>query len=343
MATVARSERLRRRKQKVPQLVGLEERDARLVLRHRGFFDPDYLGTPKEGEPNVDVRFIKSYAPYNTVVQQSPLPGQIVDSDSVIRMTVSMESLLDYLPAVYRRRDVGRENFIQEFLWIFQHVFRSIEMKIEDIHRYFGVFSTPAEFLPWLASWVAFTLDGEWSEAEKRLNLKKAVEFYQIRGTVRGITEMVKLYTGVDVHIVENDWPLNGFQIGVHSTIGKDSAILPPTNRAHCFIVEVALDEENVDDDLLIKLHQIISIEKPAHTTYYLRFTGEPKVERRWSGPVIGAYRIGSTPIGGGGEEAGEGDDSESGAEAKASAEEEEPKRTTRRRRSRRSRRKKEE
>jgi hypothetical protein len=107
--------------------------------------------------------------------------------------------------------------------------------------------------------------------------------------------------------------------------------------------VEVALDEENVDDDLLIKLHQIISIEKPAHTTYYLRFTGEPKVERRWSGPVIGAYRIGSTPIGGGGEEAGEGDDSESGAEAKASAEEEEPKRTTRRRRSRRSRRKKEE
>jgi phage tail-like protein len=292
MATV-RSEKTRRRKQRLPNLVGLQERDARLVLRHRGFFDPSLLGTPLEGEPYVEVRYAKSFAPFGTVVAQKPTRGQIVDSDARVELMVSMESLLDYLPALFRRREVDGTNFIENFLWIFQHVFHSIESKIDRMHEYFEVFETPEEFLPWLAGWVAFTLDGEWSEAERRLFLKRAVELYRIRGTPRGLRTFVELYTGVEPKIIENEWPLDGFQIGVASTIGVDSAILPPITRAHCFIVEVPLDPETVEDDQIIKLHQIISSEKPAHSTYYLRFTGEEKVLSRWTGPVIGAYMVG--------------------------------------------------
>jgi phage tail-like protein len=297
MATLPRSNRVRRRKQKVPNLVGLSLDDARLVLRHRGFADANLFGTPREGEPAVDVRYVKDFAPYGTVVSQDPARGQICDSTDVVTLTVSMESLLDYLPAIYRRRDVAGSNFIAEFLWIFQHVFYSIESKIENMSRYFEVFETPEEFLPWLASWVAFTLDGDWDEAQRRLFLKRAVELYRIRGTVRGLRTFLKMYTGVEAKIIENAWPLEGFRIGVASTIGRDSAILPPINRAHCFIVEVPLDATEVEDDQIIKIHQILTQEKPAHTTYYLRFTGRPKEQKRWAGPVIGFYRVTSAEV----------------------------------------------
>ena len=297
MATVSRSQRRRRRKQKVPHLVGLQVRDAHLVLRHRGFHDPSLDGTPQEGEPQVDVRYVKNFAPYGTVVAQEPTKGQISDSDTVVRLTVSMESLLDYLPAIYRRTDVMGGNFVNDFLWIFQDIFHSIESKIDVMWTYFDVFESPDEFLPWLASWVDFSLDGEWDRAQRRLFLKQAVELYRIRGTVKGLKTFLKMYTGVEAEIIENAWPLDGFCIGVASTIGVDSAILPPTNRAHCFIVEVPLDPDTLEDDEIIKIHQIISQEKPAHTAYYLRFTGEKETGRSWVGPVIGAYRVTSADM----------------------------------------------
>lgn len=296
MATVSRSKTRRRRKQKVPHLTGLHVRDAQLVLRHRGFYDPALEDTPDEG-PRIDIRYVKNFAPYGTVVGQQPSKGQIVDSDSVVHMTVSMESLLDYLPAIYRRHDVDGSNFIRDFLWIFQDIFHSIESKIDRMSTYFDVFESPEEFLPWLASWVAFALDGEWEEAERRLFLKKAVELYRIRGTVRGLTTMLKMYTGVEAVIIENAWPLEGFQIGVASTIGIDSAILPPIDRAHCFIVEVPLDVDVLEDDEIIKIHQIINQERPAHTTYYLRFTGTATSSSTWAGPVIGQYMVSSATV----------------------------------------------
>ncbi|MCA9562484.1 MAG: PASTA domain-containing protein, partial [Myxococcales bacterium] len=297
MSTVSRSRRARRRKQKVPHLVGLQVSDARLVLRHRGFYDPGLEGTPDEGTPKVDIRYDKSFAPYGTVIAQNPTKGQIVDSDSTIELVVSMESLLDYLPAIFRRQAVGGGNFVENFLWIFQHIFYSIESKIDRMDTYFDVFETPEEFLPWLASWVAFTLDGDWDESQRRLFLKKAVDLYRIRGTVKGIRTMLEMYTGVEAKIIENAWPLDGFQIGVASTIGPDSAIVPPINRAHCFIVEVPLDPEDLADDEIIKIHQIIEQEKPAHTSYYLRFTGAPTQRSGWMGPVIGQYRMTSTEV----------------------------------------------
>jgi phage tail-like protein len=295
MTTLPPTARLRRRKQRVPDLVGLLEPDATLVLKHRGFYDTRLIGTPDEGNPRVDVRYTKHSAPFETVVGQEPGKGQIIDSDAAITLTVSMESLSDFLPALFRRKDTAGENFINEFLWIFQHIFRSIETKIGQLYSYFDVFETPSEFLPWLASWVAFALDGNWSESDRRLFLKKAVELYKIRGTVRGLSQFITMYTGVEPNIIENDWPLDGFQIGVASTIGIDSAILPRISRAHCFIVEVPLDSDDLEDDEIIKIHQIISHEKPAHTTYYLRFTGEQERMTTWTGPVIGAYRVGST------------------------------------------------
>jgi hypothetical protein len=50
---------------------------------------------------------------------------------------------------------------------------------------------------------------------------------------------------------------------------------MPPVDLAHCFVVTVPIKFDEVTPDTVIRIHQIIQMEKPAHTHYYLRFTEE--------------------------------------------------------------------
>ncbi|MBL0219041.1 MAG: hypothetical protein IPQ07_34880 [Myxococcales bacterium] len=51
--------------------------------------------------------------------------------------------------------------------------------------------------------------------------------------------------------------------------------ILPPVNLAHCYIITIPVKFDDVTPDLVFRVHQIIQMEKPAHTQYYLRFAEE--------------------------------------------------------------------
>ena len=44
---------------------------------------------------------------------------------------------------------------------------------------------------------------------------------------------------------------------------------------AHCFVVTMPIKFEAVTPEMVIRIHQIIQQEKPAHTHYYLRFAEE--------------------------------------------------------------------
>ncbi len=60
--------------------------------------------------------------------------------------------------------------------------------------------------------------------------------------------------------------------------IGLDSVILPPVHLPYCFIVTMPVKFEDVSPEMVIRIHRIIQMEKPAHTQHYLRFeadTGE--------------------------------------------------------------------
>src|SRR5262249_44784413 len=57
--------------------------------------------------------------------------------------------------------------------------------------------------------------------------------------------------------------------------IGIDSIILPPVQIARCFIVEMPVRFTNVSPEMVIRIHNIIQMEKPANTHYYLRFAVE--------------------------------------------------------------------
>jgi phage tail-like protein len=161
---------------------------------------------------------------------------------------------LDYLPAIFRQ-----EPFVGRFLLAFETVLSGrppdragLETTIGRIADYLDPATTEAEFLPWLAGWVALGLRADWSEATKRSFIQQIVPLYRLRGTRAGLQRMLELYTGEQGRVEIYD----DFE-----------------QPAHFFQVQLTLSE--ADPDLLRRRQQIARViidqEKPAHTFYALQ------------------------------------------------------------------------
>jgi hypothetical protein len=122
---------------------------------------------------------------------------------------------------------------------------------------------------------MAFTVDLDWPDERKRALIKRAVDLYRIRGTKRALALFLKLFTGYEPTIDENVWPFKGFRVESEARIGIDSVILPPVNLAHCYVITVPVAFDKVTPELVLRIHQIVSMEKPTHTHYYLKFLEE--------------------------------------------------------------------
>src|SRR5262249_19154170 len=107
--------------------------------------------------------------------------------------------------------------------------------------------------------------------------IKRAVELYRIRGTLRGLKLFISLFTGHEPDIRENEWPFRGWRIGVTSSMGVDTVVLPPVNLAHTFVVEMPTAYRDLSPEAVIRIHEIVRLEKPAHAQYYLRFAAEAR------------------------------------------------------------------
>jgi phage tail-like protein len=188
---------------------------------------------------------------------------------------VARRGYLQHLPALYRRSDAVGHNVVRDLCWLLEHMFARLEKTIEQNHLYYDPHTTPPEFLSWLASWMAFTVDLDWPEARKRALIKRAVDLYRIRGTKRALALFLTLFTGYEPTIEENVWPFKGFRMDSEARIGIDSVILPPVNLAHCYVITIPVKFEDVTPDLVFRVHQIVTLEKPVHTHYYLKFLEE--------------------------------------------------------------------
>jgi phage tail-like protein len=161
-------------------------------------------------------------------------------------------SYLRYLPPCYQD-----SLFLQRFLLIFESVLEPVEQIISQTNRYFDPRTAPEELLPWLASWFDLTLDKKWTVEQHRRLIESAADLYRWRGTRRGLSDYLAIYTGAPPQIYE---PGDGRDRSRH---------LPP----HTFLVIVEADDPALVDEALLK--QIIAMQKPAHTSCIL------KIERR--------------------------------------------------------------
>lgn len=150
-------------------------------------------------------------------------------------------SYLDYLPGIYRESP-----FLGRFLLIFESILGPIERTVDNISYYFDPELTPPECVAWLGSWLGLVLDERWPEERRRGLIGAAVELYQWRGTRRGLSEFVRLYSGIAPEIVE---------------LSLSEASAAP-NRAFRFTLRLRVPP-GVELDRAL-LESIIDLEKPA-------------------------------------------------------------------------------
>jgi phage tail-like protein len=100
--------------------------------------------------------------------------------------------LSNYLPGVYRE-DTQSASFLDRFLSNVEGLYTSLEDKIAAAQILFDVRSAPSEVLDWLGGWFGVALDPSWDEARRRMFIAHAIDFFQYRGTIRGLTMALHL------------------------------------------------------------------------------------------------------------------------------------------------------
>lgn len=156
-------------------------------------------------------------------------------------------SYLHYLPPIYHEHD-----FVRRFLLIFQSILDPLARTIDQTQMYFDPRITTESFLPWLASWMDLVLNENWPVERRRALISAGADLYRWRGTRYGLSEFIRIYTGVAPRIVEP---------------GQEKANekrLP----AHVFQVILEVPDPSAIDRALVMA--IIESEKPAHTSYML-------------------------------------------------------------------------
>lgn len=171
-------------------------------------------------------------------------------------------TLYENLPAIYRLED--NSTFLKNFLEIFGEVLDGLEDEVYGFHHQFNPQRCDERFLPWVASWVALTLDETWDASKRRALIARAIELYRTRGTIPGLRNFVDVYAGLKPGIREE---FNaGWRVGLRSTLGVDTRTYGTwEENAHRFSVIVNLFEL-IPQAQFNKIQAVVEEQKPAHT-----------------------------------------------------------------------------
>ena len=150
-----------------------------------------------------------------------------------------------FLPAIYRE-----DPFLARYLWAFEQALIDIEQRIDGLAQFFDPAQARQDFLPWLSSWVAFTLRADFGLTQQRRFLARVAPLYRRRGTLQNLQELLTIFTR-----------------GGIPTITEDPA------QPHYFHVAMRLPRDTPDVQLRQSAiaHALIDLEKPAHTYYDLQ------------------------------------------------------------------------
>jgi hypothetical protein len=111
------------------------------------------------------------------------------------------------------------------------------------------------------------SLDPNWPEDRRRELIKSAAELYQWRGTKWGLATYLKIYTGSEPEILEY---MEGMLLDGDTKLGSRAQLGIGAAWYHfTVLLPVDKDSEIVES----KVRGIIESQKPAHSTYTLRFT----------------------------------------------------------------------
>jgi phage tail-like protein len=191
---------------------------------------------------------------------------------------------LAHLPALFRDTE-----FAGTFLLAFERVLTGLpdpdqpnlprvppglEQVLEAIETYFDPASAPAEFLPWLAGWVATSLREDWDAATRRSFIAQVVPLYRLRGTPRALQTLLQIYLN------PTGDPQRDASVEVLEGPRPGDPTYPTPYPPRYFQVRFTVSDR--DPAVLARraaiATEIIDREKPAHT-YYGLLIGSPSLE----------------------------------------------------------------
>ncbi len=106
---------------------------------------------------------------------------------------------LEYLPEIYLKAG----GFTERFLSIFTEIYSGIEEKIDESPELYDPAKCPEEFVEWLGEWISAENMLLFPDGKKRELLLALPALSMRRGTIRGLRELLELYCGAKVFIVE--------------------------------------------------------------------------------------------------------------------------------------------
>ncbi len=129
-----------------------------------------------------------------------------------IKIGFPKDTWLRYLPELYQE-DRDSASFLERYLGIFQSLYEDLSDRIGDVPLHLNPRTAELNYLEWMSEWLAIENRGLWNEEQLRYLAANAASLYRVRGTVRYLKELFRLYTGREPYIEEQ--PLDGGPVGV--------------------------------------------------------------------------------------------------------------------------------
>ena len=226
-----------------------------------------------------------------------------------LRVLVPRPSYLQYLPAVYGRRDDAVDPpgaiFLERFLSLFESVFNGVEESYESVSSLLNLDAAPADWLNWIGSWLGLVFDPSWDLERRRALTREAVDLFRRRGTVAGLSRFVEVYLGKAPQIIEGfrRRPQPTGVLGASSVLGctrlHDQRACRPGavgSGAHRFALYAYVDDACARQTMGPVVKAIVDANKPSHTDYDL-FLIEPTARVGLQSTVGVDFVLGDPPV----------------------------------------------
>lgn len=160
------------------------------------------------------------------------------------------------LPAILQE-----DEFVMNVVDALDTLLAPVLLTLDNLDAYLDPMLAPDDFVLWLAEWMGLLLDETWPIEFTRAAVARTVDLYRWRGTVRGIREVLELYTGVDVAIQESGG----------TVWSADSDPAAPGSPVPSLTVGIPLTGLTATD--LRRLDLIVTSLKPAHVPHRIELT----------------------------------------------------------------------
>ncbi|MFZ5961665.1 phage tail protein [Thalassococcus sp. BH17M4-6] len=232
--------------------------------------------------------------PFEALVQSPPgrylwlrivLIGDGVTSPEIraIELSRPRNSSLRFLPAPFHEDPESRD-FLDRFLSYFDTIFAEVGQEVKAFSDRIAPHAAPeGAFLAWVGSWFDIRFLAQWDDATRRAFVANAMDLHRSRGTIAGLTLLLRLHLGVSDpmpvliegfrlrHFAERrktatpDLPDGSLRIGGRALTQP----LVAGDEAHRFYV-VAPAAVIGDDTARQTLVELVDAFKPAHTAWAL-------------------------------------------------------------------------